>query len=76
MVHLSTDPIRALKTAQRHSSAAHLLRVHGKGLAGLVKAAEDTWLVPAVGADQLEVTTIVDLAHFELEARAPVGRTG
>ncbi|WP_431246386.1 RNA 2'-phosphotransferase [Leifsonia xyli] len=70
MVHLSTDPIRALQTAQRHSPAAHLLRVRGKSLPELVKAAEDTWLIPFVPAGELEVTTIIDLARFELEARS------
>ena len=71
MVHLTTKPIRALSTARRHSSQVVLLRVACEGLDGLVKAADDTWLVPAVEASAVEVVPVTELVRELLDS--PVG---
>ncbi|MFJ7290114.1 RNA 2'-phosphotransferase [Curtobacterium sp. NPDC098951] len=63
--HLSTNPMRALTTAQRHAKDVLLLRVAGRDVPGLVRAAEDTWLAPLVGAEALEVVTAVGAAELE-----------
>lgn len=63
--HLSTNPMRALTTAQRHAKDVLLLRVAGRNVRGLVRAAEDTWLAPLVGAEVLEVVTAVGAAELE-----------
>lgn len=64
-VHLSTNPMRALTTAQRHAEDVLLLRVAGQDVSDLVRAAEDTWLAPLVGAEVLEVVTAVGAAELE-----------
>jgi len=68
MVHLSTDPLRALHSARRHAPEVHLLKVRGQDLVELVKAADDTWLVPSVPVSAIEVATVIELSTFELRA--------
>lgn len=65
MVHLSIDPMRALRTAQRHSESSYLLKAKGSDLTGVVRAAEDTWLVPSVAASHLSLVTLAEMAEYD-----------
>ncbi|MFF8185831.1 RNA 2'-phosphotransferase [Microbacterium sp. NPDC016588] len=61
-VHLTPDPERALRSAERHGADALLLKVDAARVEGLVKATEDTWLAPRVKVEQLAIVPVHEVA--------------